>query len=85
MATYAVGGSAHRVEAWSTIRLPFEPNGWLLDYRNELRTALRAMRTTQVSILLAEYATPDDEFADLENVLLYNVGSGAYSHLARRD
>lgn len=83
-AEYVVVGSVQRVEAWSTIRLPFEPKGWLLDYRNELRTALRAMRTAQASVLLAEYATPDVEFADLENVLLYNVGSGAYSHLTRR-
>jgi hypothetical protein len=34
-------------------------------------------------VLSAEYATPDTGLADLENVLLYNVGSGAYSHLVR--
>lgn len=32
-------------------------------------------------VLRAEYATPDRDFADLENVLLYNIGSGAYGHL----
>ncbi|MEJ7634544.1 hypothetical protein [Aeromicrobium sp.] len=42
------------------------------------------MRTTDAGVLLAEYATPDEDFADLENVLLYNVGSGSYSHLTRR-
>lgn len=81
---YSVVGSLERVDARSSSRLPFEPKGWLLDYRTELRTSLRAMRTTDAGVLLAEYATPDEDFADLENVLLYNVGSGSYSHLTRR-
>jgi len=81
---YSVVGSLQRVDARSAIRLPFEPKGWLLDFRKELRTSLRAMRTADASVLLAEYATPDEDFADLENVLLYNVGSGSYSHLTRR-
>lgn len=42
------------------------------------------MGPSPVGVLLAEYATPDDDFADVENVLLYNVGSGAYSHLTQR-
>lgn len=64
--------------------MPFEPKGWLRVYRNELQSALRSMKATSTSILVAEYATPDDGFADLENVLLYNLGSGCYGHLARR-
>ncbi len=81
---YDVAGGDQRVEAWSSIRLPFEPKGWLRDYRHELQRALRSMKSTSTSILYAEYATPDDDFADLENVLLYNVGSGCYAHLAHR-
>jgi len=81
---YSVANSNNRVEAWSSERLPFVPRGWLLDYRRELQSSLRSMKATSTSILYAEYATPDDEFADLENVLLYNVGSGCYTHLARR-
>ena len=83
-AEYAVRASAQRVDAWSRIRLPYEPKGWLRDYRDELRTALRAMPPGPSGVLLAEYATPDDQFSDVENVLLYNVGSGAYSHLSVR-
>lgn len=77
-------GTDTYVEAWSTTRLPFEPKGWLLEYRGDLRRALRAMEVTRTGIFYAEYATPDRSFADLENVLLYNLGSGCYAHLAQR-
>jgi hypothetical protein len=83
-APYSVIGTDTYVEAWSTTRLQFEPKGWLLEYRSDLRRALRSMRATRTGILYAEYATPDQSFADLENVLLYNLGSGCYAHLARR-
>lgn len=63
--------------------MPFEPKGWLREYRDELRRALRTMKAARTGILYAEYATPDDGFADLENVLLYNLGSSCYAHLAR--
>jgi hypothetical protein len=80
---FAVHGSETHVEAWSAVRLPFEPKGWLSEYRRDLRTALRSMRASQAGVLYAEYATPNQSFADLENVLLYNLGSGCFSHLAR--
>lgn len=72
------------VYSWSTVRLPFEPRGPLLAYRNELRSALQDLRATASEGLVATYATPDREFADVENVALYNVGAGAFSHLTGR-
>jgi len=81
--SYSVTRSDKRVDAWSTERLPFEAKGWLRDYRSELQAALRSMKQTHTSILYAQYAAPDAAFADLENVLLYNLGSGCYSHLAQ--
>lgn len=81
---YSVTHDGGRVHAWSTVRLPFEPKGWLRDYRSELQGAIRSMRARPTSVLYAEYAAPAASFADLENVLLYNIGSGCYSHLARR-
>jgi hypothetical protein len=39
------------------------------------------MRATTSNVLYGEYAAPEPAFVDLENVLLYNVGSGCYSHL----
>ena len=83
-AEYAVNASDRAVTAWSTARLPFEPKGWLKVYRDELRAAVRAMRPTPTSYLAAEYVAPVAAFVDLENVLLYNVGSGCYSHLTRQ-
>jgi hypothetical protein len=79
---YTVDGDESRVEAWSSVRLPFEPKGWLVEYRAELRNALRAMKAPAGSVLYAEYAAPEPASVELENVLLYNVGSGCYSHLA---
>jgi hypothetical protein len=61
--------------------LPFEPRGWLKEYRDELRVALRGMSPIDGALLHAEYASPDRSFADVENVLLYNVGAGSYRHL----
>jgi hypothetical protein len=79
---YSVRYDDTHVEAWSRKRLPFEPKGWLHDYRRELQTALRSMTATPTSVLYAEYGTPGEGLADLENVLLYNLGSGCYAHLA---
>jgi hypothetical protein len=62
-------------------RLPYEPSGWLREFRTDLQNALRAMTLPPSCGMLAEYASPDSGFADLENVLLYNLGSGCLSHL----
>jgi hypothetical protein len=78
---WGVRADRHRVEAWSVARLQFEPRGWQVDLRNSLRSALRQLLPACGQVLHAEYEAPDRDFADLENVLLYNVGSGAYSHL----
>jgi hypothetical protein len=61
--------------------LPFEPQGWLRVFRNELQAALRSMVPGPEHALLASYWAPDDGLVDLENVLLYNVGQGCFSHL----
>lgn len=74
---YEVSASREVVAAWSTRRLFFEPKGWQRDFRDDLRAALRGLTALSGSVLLAEYYAPDAEFADVENVLLYNVSSGA--------
>lgn len=53
------------------------------DYRDALRAALRQMQGEDGSGLVATYAAPTTEFVDAENVALYNIGSGSYSHLVR--
>jgi hypothetical protein len=80
---YLIRTSTTGVEAWSTARLPFEPRGWLICFRQDLRLALsvfpRPLEADQ--ILHAIYAAKASEFVDTENVLLYNVGSGPLRHL----
>ena len=79
---YGVQITGNAVHAWSVRRLPFEPRGWLKDYREELREGLRSLSKVDGTHLRAEYASPDRDFADVENVLLYNIGSGSYRHLS---
>lgn len=54
-------------------RLVFEPRGWEVHYRDELRPALSGLDTGVPTALVATYQTPDDELSDVENVLLYNL------------
>ena len=62
------------VEAWSAQRLPYEPRGWLLGFRNDLRAALRPLAAAPDQLLGAVYASEHKGFFDVENVLFYNVG-----------
>jgi len=72
------------VEVWSSVRLPFEPKGWLLDLRNEIRSAVKKVQGTDDAMLHAQYVSAQEDFCDVENVLLYNVGPAAFNHLCRQ-
>ncbi|OCB19330.1 hypothetical protein A5674_07110 [Mycobacterium malmoense] len=75
---YVLRAASDVVELWSTVRLPYEPRGWVLDMRNDLRRALRDSAPKSGGRLHAVYSAADDgAFVDTENVLLYNVGSAA--------
>jgi hypothetical protein len=65
------------VQAWSTTRLPFEPTGRLANFRRELATACRNLVAEPGQILRATYSSADRSRFDLENVLTYNLGTGA--------
>jgi hypothetical protein len=67
------------VQAWSEERLSFEPKGWLLELRIELRAALQRLKSGNDSMLSALYGSPLRGFCDPENALIYNVGA---SHLS---
>ena len=68
---YLVRADHRLVELWSNTRLQFEPKGWQLDMRAELRDALAAMAPCPDKILHATYGAVDTgEFIDVENVLL---------------
>jgi hypothetical protein len=88
MRDFEVEATRREVRAWSSRRLPFEPDRvvgapWLIDFRIELRAALRALEPAAGDILVAEFASKDDLRFDVENVLFYNVGADAFRHVAR--
>lgn len=71
------------VEAWSSQRLPFEPDGAMLRFRNELRQSLSRLAGRPGQTLAALYTSPVRDPCDVENVLIYNVGTGAFTGAAR--
>lgn len=80
---YEVSGSADEVAAWSESRLQFQPHSWQKEYRQALRTALGKLVASPEQGLLARYLAPNDDFVDVENVLLYNIGTGLFAPLIR--
>jgi hypothetical protein len=68
------------VEGWASARLPFEPKGWLLDYRRALQGAIGDLNRPCPQLYCA-YTSADVHLSDVENVLLYNVGASAFGGL----
>jgi hypothetical protein len=68
------------VNAWSDVRLPFQPKGEMLEFRRRLAAALKALPPTPGAHLVATYTAADSNaLVDTENVLFYNVGLGCFS------
>ena len=67
-----------RVELWSTTRPPFEPKGRLKDMRAELAGAVRQLQPGEDRVLYADYVSSVAGLCDVENVLFYNIGPGAF-------
>lgn len=65
------------VEAWSVRRLPFQPSGWMRDFRSDLRIAVKGLNGDGAA-LTAVYAAASAEACDVENVLFYNLGSASF-------
>ena len=70
------------VDAWSMRRLLFEPSGWLVDFRSHFATACRSLIADQDQVLHAIYSSAVHELCDMENVLTYNLGTGAIRRAA---
>lgn len=65
------------VEAVSQARLPFEPTGWLVDFRRDLAEACRTLTAGPGQVLHAVYRSDDRRPSDIENIVSYNLGTGA--------
>ena len=71
------------VQLWSSKRLQFEPKNWMKEMRNELRECLRQLTPIKNGTLYCKFCTSEGHsYFDVENVLLYNVGSGSFSHIS---
>ncbi len=71
------------VEAWSTSRLQFEPKGWQREFKSDLRSAIASLSAAPGQKVRGIYTSADGSFVDTENILYYNVGSGAFTKAAR--
>jgi hypothetical protein len=67
-------------EVFTAKRLTYEPKGWQSELRNTIRSHLKFLSGEGV-FLHALYKSMDQSFFDVENVLFYNVGPSAFSHL----
>jgi tetratricopeptide (TPR) repeat protein len=71
---YLVLPGRNSVEVWSEKRLPFEPKGWLLSLRDDIRSAIADINCDQNQVLHAVYLSSILESSDVDNILFYNVG-----------
>ncbi len=73
------------VESWSRVALPFQHSSqpWTKGLRDEIRASLKILTVPDGQMLRAEYSSLCPAFRDVENVLLYNVGSSAFKQLVR--
>jgi hypothetical protein len=75
---FVVEQSPGRVDGWSRTRLPFQPVGQMLTFRSALRQALSSLEAADGEQLHAIYETSAHGDVDVENVLIYNVGTAAF-------
>lgn len=80
---YEVHADHGIVQAWSTARLQFDPQGWQRELRDEIRHAVPGLDPRPGRCLHAVYSSPAADACDIENILLYNIGPGTFAHLAR--
>ena len=80
---YSVTANSDTVEVWSSVRPPFEPKGWLVDLRADVKKAVAGLSDTGLP-LYARYSSAVTGLCDVENVLFYNLGKSTFSRLAKR-
>ena len=72
-ANYLVRATQDVVETWSVARMPFEPKGWMREWRDALKSALRGVDVPN-GFLAGRYESASVAACDTENVLFYNLG-----------
>jgi len=79
---YYIETAISSVTAWSTAQIPFEPrdSDWRFAFRNHLKSAIAELSPVDGKILYAEYGSPISKYADVENLLIYNIGPAQLSN-----
>ena len=80
---YHIETGISSVTAWSTARIPFEPRDWLLVFRKELQLAIARLSSVDGKILYAAYRSPINNYVDVENLLIYNIGPAQMSNATK--
>jgi hypothetical protein len=73
------------VEGWAQRRLSYDPKDWKKDFRDELSAAIRRLVARPNEGLHAIYTNPSTERVDIENALLYNVGTSSFRNSAHTE
>ncbi len=79
----SVDQAKNLVEIWSIERIPFEPKGWLLELRENMKKSISQIISKKQYILHASYHSIIRERCDLENILFYNIGASCFSEIVR--
>lgn len=77
---FHVAQSTSTVELWSTERLQFQPEGQMRQLKKALASTIGRAPRGEGGWLYAMYCSADVRAVDVENVLFYNVGTGAFGH-----
>ena len=86
---YIISHDDTKVEAWSKENIPFEPKeDWQKKMREEMREALRNLsklsspeKKELYASYYTEYVNKRQNKSDVENILLYNIGPGAFTDI----
>jgi len=81
---FHVAQSTSTVELWSTERLQFQPKGQMRQLKKALASAIGRVPRRRCGWLYAAYCSADVRPVDLENVLFYNAGTGAFARTTQR-
>ena len=73
MNPYYISANDSSVTAWSTKRIPFEPKDGLLVLQKQLKSDISQLSPVDGKVLHAVYRSPIRGYADVENLLIYNV------------
>jgi hypothetical protein len=76
---YFIDDSAGRLRMWSQSRMPLQPVGPMLEARARIAAVLRRNDAPSEAILSCTYSSMIAGPFDVENVLVYNIGTGAFA------